>query len=348
MHGSQRVTGHLPSRLLNLCFVASVSVALANATVIPHLDVPNLCDKADLVVIGRVVGHQRLGTTSLGPGEGNMLASLMLARVDVEKVLKGHLDTPSVTFRFVLPYEGIGYRGVSDGRFGIFFLRWVEEGYHVLDPYYPYVPAAPGAPPVAGNCVDKTTGELAHVFVSRDPSAQSRWTRWEAVRALETVPTPLASTALRAATEDKDPLVRVWAISALVSRGDISMLEQVEKLGTIPPDPRVENLTARLGSAIERVRDKRAIPQLARLLHSEDVNIRRGAAAALRNIHDGAVIMPLTQALYDSDRDVQYQAVIGLAEIMGAGSEWAPAYDTFLNDQGHYLTHWRDWAKSTK
>ncbi len=348
MNESHRATGHLTSSFFTMCFVGLVSFASANATIVPHLDLSSLYEKADLIVVGRIMGQQRLGTTSLGPAEGDMLASLMLARVDVEKVLKGHLDTPLVTFRFVLPYEGIGYRGVSDGRFGTFFLSWKGERYDVLNPYFPYVPAAPGGAPIEGNCVDKITGDLARVFVSRDPPVQSRWTLWEAVKALETIPTPLATKALRAAAEDKDPLVRVWAISALLSRDDFSMLDRVEKLGPVPSDPSVENLTAYLGPAIARLRDNRAIPRLARLLDSKDVNVRRGVAEALRSMRDPAGIEPLIKALDDPDDWVVMQAVFGLAETTG-NLEWGPPpLKEFKKQRAKYVTYWRNWAKSKR
>jgi hypothetical protein len=60
------------------------------------------------------------------------------------------------------------------------------------------------------------------------------------------------------------------------------------------------------------------------------------------------VLRLLVQALFDTDREVQYQAVIGLAEIAGAESEWSPATDTFNQNPQKYLDYWRDWGKSKK
>jgi hypothetical protein len=318
------------------------------STVRPNLDLKALADDADLVLVGRVIDHEESQRTTLGPLEGNLPAQVMRIRVGVEKVFKGQTNVSVISFKLVVDSAGIGYRDAPRGQFGVFFLRRAQEGYEVLDPYHPFVPAAPGAPQQGGNCLDKVVAELAHVFDLHDTSVQSRWVRWEAVKALESVPTPQATAALKAATHDPEPLVRIWAISALLNRGDTSMLEEVEKLGPIPPDPHVINLTGQLTSAMARIADKRAIPSLARLLQSRDVNIRRGAAMALRNTRDSAAIKPLTEALFDSDREVQYQAVIGLAEITGAPSEWSPASGTFDKDPKKYLDHWRDWAKTNK
>jgi HEAT repeat protein len=78
------------------------------------------------------------------------------------------------------------------------------------------------------------------------------------------------------------------------------------------------------------------------------VNLRRGASAGLRNTRDPAAVEPLTRALHDSDRDVQYQAVIGLAEITGTTGEWAPGYGLFLRAPERYVNHWQEWAKERK
>ena len=231
----------------------------------------------------------------------------------------------------------------------MFFLRETPGGYVVLDPYHPNVVAAPGAAVIEGSCLDRVTAQLAQVFASKDPSVQSRWTRWEAVRALETVHTPQAAAALRTAAEDKEPLVRVWAISALLSRGDISMLETVEKLPPIPPDPHVENLTGQLGSGLERIRDRRAIPALSRLLDSKDVNLRRGAVGALRGMKDPAAIEPLATALNNPDDEVIWNAIMGLAEITGDLEHGPGPQEDFRGKQREdYVSYWRNWAKSRK
>ncbi len=339
--------------LVFLCFVLVLSEGVGRTAVVPHVDLRTLVEGADLIVVGRVTSEKKLESTTLGPAEGDFPAWLTMVRLDAERVIKGKPEVHTVDFRAVLPVEGVGaeaprYKAISVGQFGVFFLRKAETGYAVLDPYHPFVPAAPGAPRQARDYLDAVVGELAHTFDSNGPSVKSRWERWEGVTALETLQTSAATDALRIASKDPDPLVRIWAISALLARNDIPVLEQVEKLGPISGDPNVINLTSQLGFAIGKISDARAIPSLARLLNSKDVNIRRGAAAGLRNTRDGAAIQPLTQALFDTDRDVQYQAVIGLAEITGTVGEWAPAYPTFLTARQRYVRHWQEWAKERK
>ena len=101
-----------------------------------------------------------------------------------------------------------------------------------------------------------------------------------------------------------------------------------------------------MGMSLPFIREPSAVPTLSDLVGAANVNIRRGAAAALRNTQDRAAIKPLARALNDTDPEVQYQAVIGLAEITGAPSEWSPASETFEKAPQLYLDYWREWAKS--
>jgi len=73
--------------------------------------------------------------------------------------------------------------------------------------------------------------------------------------------------------------------------------------------------------------------------------IRRAAAAALRHTQADGAIGPLSMALEDSDREVRYQAVLGLATITGQ-NEWSPTLDQFEREEQHYLSYWREWVKT--
>ena len=102
-----------------------------------------------------------------------------------------------------------------------------------------------------------------------------------------------------------------------------------------------------LAGSISDVKDVRAMPSLIRLLHSNDVYIRRGAVTALRNIGNTEAIIPFSQALADSDQEVRYKAVMGLAVITGE-KEWATTIERFKEDEQPYITHWRERVKSIR
>jgi hypothetical protein len=273
----------------------------------------------------------------------------MVVELDAKKILRGERTTGPVTFTFsmpTVPVVSVGGVPVSRGQFGVFFLRKGSRGYEVLDPDHPFVLATPGAPRTPGGLVDQVTAEVAHVLET--PTEPDRL-KEQAVSILASSQSSVAAAALKAATRNQPLNVRLGAMAVLIARGDISLLPEAQQL-LLSSDPRIrpdrrDNLASALGYG---VRDARAVPFLAPLLRSGDVFVRRGAASALRNTRSATATKPLGQALYDSDRDVQYQAVIGLAEITGTVGEWAPATSTFLQDPQHYLDHWRDWAKSQK
>lgn len=330
-----------------LLSLASVPGAARIGPVDP--DLPALCDRADLIVVGRASAVGADGATTLVDNGATYPARLMVVDLQVERALKGTATGHSVTFTFAVPtvpVVGVGGVGVASGQFGIFILRGGLGGYEVLDPYYPFIVAVPGAPQTSGSLVDQVTAEVAYVL---DSPAASATLKHRAVSVLASSRTPVATAALRTAARNQPLEIRLAAIAVLLARNDISFLTEAEEILLRPPPGVDQNLLAGLASAVgSGVKDARAIPSLARLLRAKDLTLRRGAVTALRNTRDGAAIDPLAQALYDGDPEVQYQAVIGLAEITGAPSEWSPASETFQNDPQRYLEHWRDWAKATK
>ena len=88
-----------------------------------------------------------------------------------------------------------------------------------------------------------------------------------------------------------------------------------------------------------------AVPTLASLLKSEQVELRRAAAALLGDIATEAVVAPLgLVALQDPDQEVRYQAVLGLAAATGRGG--APALAKYQANEPSYLTAWRAFART--
>jgi HEAT repeat protein len=107
-----------------------------------------------------------------------------------------------------------------------------------------------------------------------------------------------------------------------------------------------DNVTRNLYYAIaEGLKDPDAVPELKQLLGSNDAEIRRAAASALRKTHSSEAIRPLISALDDPDFDVRFYSVVGLAETTGH-LDWQPNIDDFRADEGKYLNHWKEWARS--
>jgi hypothetical protein len=271
----------------------------------------------------------------------------MIADISIQKVLKGNPPNLKPRFQFFIPFGFNGYRGVPSHQFGLFFLHPIRVGWEITDGYHPFVVAAPGAPVSTGSPLDKVTFELAYALRSPEASLQ---TKREAVESLGTLITPRATAALESAANGREIALRALAIAALLERGKTEWIEPAASILVSHERGLDPYLVWRLSGAIElievRLRDPKPIPALTRLLRASDATVRRAGAAALRCTRDLKAIGPLMLALQDSDRDVQYQAVIGLAEVTGAPSEWSPATEGFKQDPDRYLKHWRDWAKS--
>ncbi|MBV9926419.1 MAG: HEAT repeat domain-containing protein [Acidobacteria bacterium] len=335
-------------RSLGLLFVTAAASALlgadaAAAIPVPALNLPELTTNASLVAAGQVTAVREDGRTSIEARGQTVAARRMVATLRLFRVLKGPSDAPTVSFVFYIPDVSLGYVGVAAPQFGLFFLRaGPQQSYAVLDPYYPFIIAAPDAPAGEGDVLGRVIAEVAYVMNS--PRA-SQGERVRAVGILEGVGSEAATAALRRALPVLDGPLRLRAAAALLKQGDISALNLAEE-ALLSPQPEAAGLSGELAYAIrDGVTDERAVPTLGRLLGASGVVVRRSAAAALRHIGTDAVIEPLSKALQDEDREVRYQAVLGLAIVTGR-SEWAPSIDLYDKDEQRYLAYWREWAKT--
>ncbi|MCA1568135.1 MAG: HEAT repeat domain-containing protein [Acidobacteria bacterium] len=333
-------------KLIVVLFAASVLLCTdaASAAPIPALNLPELTKKADLIVAGQVIAVQEEGRVSINTQGRPVPARRMNATLRTFRVLKGPSGTAIISFVFLDPEVPLGYAGVAAPQFGLFFLRAApQQGYEVLNPYHPFVVASPDAPTTSeGGALERVIAEVAHVLNSPLTPLEERK---RAVGILAGVESPAAEAVLKKASQALDGPVRLHIAAALLRRNDIKTLDLAEKVLTSPPQEVESGVLSKLAYAIrDGVTDSRAVPALTRLLESKEVIVRQSAAAALRHVGDETVIEPLLKALQDGDREVRYQAVLGLAIVTGK-SDWSPSLDLFIKEEQRYLTYWREWAK---
>lgn len=143
-------------------------------------------------------------------------------------------------------------------------------------------------------------------------------------------------------------MLRLSVASALLARNDTAGLAIAVDVLLAPrplvPDHILHNLTYAIS---EGVQAEEAIPALTRLLGAADPRTRRAATAALRRTGSYAALTPLLSALRDSDLEVRYYAVVGLAEITGQ-LDWRPNMDAFESDQSRYLSYWLKWGRQQR
>lgn len=330
--------------LLPFALLFSLNQTTVLATPIPKLDLSTLTDQATLIVVGRVGRIVKQERTTLNSNGTDVVAHRMLATFDVQRVLKGQLNGTAMSFEFIVPETPIGYGQVLASQFDMFFLKETPQGgYIVANPYYPFLNALPNNPPAQNTDLDRVIAELIAVLLTPNESNEDRR---RALYALDSAYTKTATRALRRAQRDPDTMLRLEASATLLRRDDIPTLEMVETILLHPPQNVDDYLVKNLAYGIRHgIKDSKAIPTLTRLLQASDVDIRLGAAGALRHTQSKDAISSLALALEDNDRQVRYEAVMGLAEITHQYS-WGPSTDLFNREEERFLAHWREWAKS--
>jgi hypothetical protein len=317
----------------------------ASAIIIPALDLTMLTQESSHIVVGRITTVRDVDRTTIFIQGQPFSARRQIAEIQVARSLKGKITDNVISFQLIQPDVFMGYGSVWADQVGVFFLqRGAGDALIVTSPYYPSVVAALEAPESSGGDLNNVLSEVANVITSPRASAPDKI---KAVAVLDRVMAPVATEALRKAAGSSNQNLSIHAIAALLRRNNISKLDTAENIlanASAAADP---NLLADLAFALYSVHNPQAIPSLARLLNSNSLQVRRSAAAALRNTGDNAALGHLAKALYDRDKEVRYQAVMGLAEITEQ-YPWGPAVDLYEGDEQRYLEHWRNWAKQLK
>jgi hypothetical protein len=332
-------------KLRTFVFVALATVVLAvcsSGIPIPMLDLRALGDASDAILVGEVLDVWRIDRGVMAIRDHSMSVDTMEARFRVDRVIKGDAGH-EIRFRFLLPEFGMGYHGVAQNSYRLVFLKQTAESTTFTSPYYPSFPATASHVSESGATFDKVVSEIAAALEAASTSDNDRQV---AIWTLRTVSTSTATRALRfAARNSNSSRVTLTAVAALLARGDISEISLAEQVLTQAEAPQEDELRQNLLAAIyEGVNTEQAIPTLRHLLGSSDVKVRRVVVMAMRNTKSISVFPDLSRALNDSDFEVRYYAVVGLAEITGQ-NEWRPLMDRFRSDEERYLTYWRTWAR---
>ena len=290
----------------------------------------------------------------------------------IDRVLKGVVaPRRQVPVRLDLSAGGAG--GVAERQYGAFFLGRREGApFAAVDPFRPALPASPTGPATTertANPLTAVAAELAAVLATPadallDPidgvgtrvvgtaAARADETYYEAAEAVATLPYAAAGATLRQLAASGPVAARIWALAALfrmdgpaeLGAARLALLSDLSLLlpQAAAPSLAVDTLARALDSGGASAD---AVPTLAALLKSEQVELRRAAAALLGDIATEAVVAPLgLVALQDPDQEVRYQAVLGLAAATGRGG--APALAKYQANEPSYLTAWRAFAQT--
>lgn len=312
--------------------------------IVPGLFLAQLISDSDLIVVGQVATFGEERREKLTEQGQSFEVIHYISKLNVSRLIKGKTDNSSIAVEFLsTPIRS--YVLPSRDRLALFFLRKVDEKrYEPIEPYYPFLAAVPNPPKVENTDLDRVIGELSQALEYPNVSETDKRV---AIAALGSVDTEASKLTLRRVSNDDNISLQIAACAGLLGLNDVSQMSVVERLLLNPPKNAPMSMINKLSSSLARVKDPRAIPFLSKLIAIGDLQTRRNASMALRNTGDRQASSALITALMDSDREVRYQGVMGLATITKQW-EWAPAYDVYSANEQRYLTYWREWAKMNR
>ncbi|MGC1417752.1 MAG: HEAT repeat domain-containing protein, partial [Candidatus Acidiferrum sp.] len=284
-----------------------------------------------------------LEKTTIQVGERSVSAHMMSGQLRADQVLKTPDTnlTPLLTFHFVVPDEFIGWRSITPGSYGIFFLAGPASDLRLASPFHPFVVAIPGAEAQEGTTIERIIAQLGAVLESQGSSSEEKE---EAIFTLSKTQSPAAVQVLnRAEQEVQDPRTRLSIAVSLLEHNDISTLP-LAAAALLNPGPTIPaDLLHNLCYAILiGVKNEKAVPVLTKLLRAGNVETRRAAASALTHTGSTSAIDALISGIDDPDVMVQYYCVVGLADITGQ-PDWRPNISDFTSTPSKSVKHWHEW-----
>jgi hypothetical protein len=312
----------------------------------PVQNIRYLAGRSTVIVKGRVLQVNELGAIKKETGNGVLTFQETTASVQVDRVLKGRVEGNVIAVEFLKNPEALPLT-LEENEYALLFLQSGHDGrYTFADPQVGKMPITSQNVPVA-DAAQTTADQLAaELFASlSDPNREMARLALVQVGNLGSVRSTQAIWDI-ATFGDAD--FQGLAHVALLRLGDYSLLDRAIRFAEQPvQDLEVMRLQLSVAEAIGDSRDRSVLPALNSLLASPSVSLRRAAAKALRTMSDPSSARFLVGALDDSDADVQYDAVMALADIVGASPDNAPARDIFDQDPAKYLGYWKNWRETS-
>jgi hypothetical protein len=311
----------------------------------PTPDIDNLTLTSDLIVLGELVTvEQGIGDTTADVNGSPAKARIDRATLRIDELVGGTQQSPLV-FEIIIPDQYVGGIIPPQQSYGLFFFRLGDNGKLTFtDRYYSYVRVPRGLYSQGDMPLDRVVSILSEMLLLPN----SRDLNVEALFYLQYSKSKSANGALRTALNTAaDFELQIGIANGLLRQGDASSLGFIKRLFLTGPVTSVDNSQEEaLGNVMAYyLQDPEAIADLEELLGASSVYIRRGAAGALRRTKSPKAVNGLTRALEDTDLEVRYWGVAGLAEITGQ-NEWRPSEERFKTQESEFLQHWKEWARN--
>ncbi|MFH1900668.1 MAG: hypothetical protein ABIK26_00265 [Candidatus Omnitrophota bacterium] len=314
----------------------------------------NVLYAADAIYAGKAleVKEASWDTLSLGGG-ARIKGAWNLATFSVDHVIKGRA-TSSVAIKFFVPHEGLRgtfWEAVPKHDRCMVFLAVDEEqrgGYVLLDSAPVILLAKEPPPSVLAMQKTEIAGIRAELLAAAEFGEVSI-----ALQSIRILPQlgfvdQKALGVLRRLSNHVEPEIKGAALAVRVRSGDTNAIPAAVKFAESTVCS--EGQRTAIASALRELTSGAYVSELANVMKSEDAHLRRAASYALRYSQMKSVnLLPLfVRYLGDSDPEVQYNALMGIARIDGTVGELAPSYVEFHKAPQQYISKRQGWWDKNK
>ena len=318
--------------VLSLSVVLLALCCAALAGMGARLELARDVQKGDVICTGRIID------TVIGSADSKGQADIV-ATFQVDRVVKGDVE-PGSSLK-------VHYRDQSVSPRSPFPLGYVLAVFGEAADYYV---------PVMYPDTALQASEETHTPYARSGDVMNDL-RWEILNALKDSSSSIVKSALQQAAvltpeqvkmdvipfaTGKDDGLVVAALTGLARSGSLSLgvaylLAHAADLGSGP----IIDLT---GSIVGAKLNSEDLPAVGGLMKCNSVQLRRIGSHLLRSSASTAALPQLKAALNDSDIEVRYDAVMGLADILGDRSGHAPFLAEYRAHERGYLHYWKSKA----
>jgi len=316
---------------------------------IPKRDLTYEIVKADLIVVGNILKVSNTNGNGLLKKSFDQAdeSELFKAELSIIRILDGnhspnllqvffHKDKTANQHRFEL----------TEGQTVLLFLCSVNGGYKPVSPAGSPIQTlreiAP--PPIKASRIDLINHELEQIILTADPIIGIDLIVQATVARLllrGNIQLDLLDSAIL-----QHPLRRRAWIAIALSEGKVELLNEVPLLFANPVLPTGQVLENLIVQKVSELKAPAARSQLVNILQHSKIELARAASIALRQIHEADVIPDLVNALNHADKEIRYQAVMGLAELEPSVAEGGPSFELYNKNENFYIQLWKSWRKT--
>ena len=299
-------------------------------------------DAADLVCYGfvRSVVPETMTTTN----QAGTRTQRMRADIEVRGIYKSALNENSVIAGFTQTFPGSRGGGgptLSTGQSAILFLKAVRpDTYEFADRSLGAILFSSLAAQSEGKGLEKL--QYALVAVLDGDNHDDRLRSFRMLHGFDHL-SPSVISRITHFADSKDPLTALWAMSLLVKADVPDSVGRLSAYLDSYHEDIQDWVILNIHTDLAQIRDPKARTALESLTASKFSPIRDGAMRGLRRLRDPRSVPSLVRRLDDSDEDIQYLAVITLAETLGKYGELAPNMALFDKNPHKYKDLWKQW-----